>query len=496
MRALLATAAVAGLAAILEPNAYPSYDYAFALASAQDVLAGRGSGYEVDVFSPVPHPLTLIEALAVVPLGDLAFPVLTAVALMAFGLLCWSLFKIGCAIASRPVGILAAAVVFTSPVIFELAVRTNGDVVFAALVAAALALEVTQPRRARPVLAVLALAGLLRPEAWLLAGAYWMYVAPRAPGRERVALAALVGFAPVAWMASDALLTGDPFHSAELTRGYTKKAQASVSLDDLWTAFHSSMGWPVLAGALAGTALAGRTRARPAVAPLVTASALFIATVAPAVLGESPVLRRYLVVPSVVAGLFFAFACLGWTGPGRGSRAWRVAGVCGLLFAVAVVAGQRLDKWDGHRHAQGRRVALLEHLRTFATAPLARSYLAEPGCRPVLTPGYGYRPYLRFWLDVPPRAVAFQFVDASPPRGVVLLPTARDGYQRVMLADVGRRARANVLGAARFGSRFRLVARSAGWELYAGAACRRAVATRSGPTTVAGGASSAHGARS
>jgi hypothetical protein len=42
--AVVFVAAVAGFAAVLEPNAYPSYDYAFVLASAQDVLEGRPTG--------------------------------------------------------------------------------------------------------------------------------------------------------------------------------------------------------------------------------------------------------------------------------------------------------------------------------------------------------------------------------------------------------------------------------------------------------------------
>ena len=42
----------------------------------------------------------------------------------------------------------------------------------------ALLLEIRQPRRGWPVLAMLSLAGLLRPEAWVLAGLYWLYLFP------------------------------------------------------------------------------------------------------------------------------------------------------------------------------------------------------------------------------------------------------------------------------------------------------------------------------
>ncbi|MDQ3630864.1 MAG: hypothetical protein M3417_06255, partial [Actinomycetota bacterium] len=170
--AVLFVAAVAGLAALLEPNAYPSYDYAFVLASAQDVLEGRATGYTVPLYSPVPHPLTLVLSLAAVPFGDGAFAIFTVLGLAALGLLCWALLRIGSLLGSWPAGLLAAAIVFTSPPIFELAARNPGDVGFAALVAAATAAEVARPRRGAAVLVLLALAGLLRPEAWLLAGLY------------------------------------------------------------------------------------------------------------------------------------------------------------------------------------------------------------------------------------------------------------------------------------------------------------------------------------
>jgi hypothetical protein len=475
LAAVIGVTGVAGLAAILEPNAYPSYDYAFALASAQDVLAGRGTGYEVPVYSPVSHPLTLLEALAVVPLGDLAFPVFTAVALLALGLLCLSVFRIGAAIASWHVGLLAAAIVFTSPVIFELSVRTYGDIAFAALMTAALALEIERPRRGWPVLAVLALAGLLRPEAWLFSAAYWLYLAPPLAWRDRIGLSAIAAAAPTLWLTADFLLTGDPLHSAEVARVYTEKADATTSPHDVWVAVRSLTGWPILVGALAGIALAWRRGTRELRLLLVVGAGAFAATVAPSFLGESPVLRRYLVVPGAVLSLLFAVACLGWTGSRSSAPAWRAAGTGLLLLAVVVLAGARADHWDGHRHAQERRVTFLEHLRRWATDTPQRAYLTAPGCRPIRVPGYAYRPFLRYWLDVPPRAVSFYVPDATPLDGIVLLPTPADHYQSLMLIHVGRQMRDNFLGDPRFSKRFHRVAATARWELYAGKACRRAV---------------------
>jgi hypothetical protein len=474
--AVVFVAAVAGLAAVLEPNAYPSYDYAFVLASAQDVLEGRPTGYEVPVYSPVPHPLTLVCALAAVPFGDGAFAIFTVLGLASLGLLCWALLRIGALLGSWPAGLLAAALVFTSPPIFELAARNPGDVGFAALVAVATAAELARPRRGAAVLVLLALAGLLRPEAWLLAGLYWLYLLPARESPERLRLAALAAAAPLAWMATDALLTGDPLHSIEVTRVYTDKAAATASLHEVWKTLTSVSGWPLVLGALAGVALAWRDGRRTVAVPLVAGAVALLTTVAPSLLGESPVLGRYLVFPAAMIAVLFALAALGWTGA-RSAKAARSAGGLALAaLAIVVLANDRERSWDSHRRNQEERVALVDHLEAWATARAQRAYLTAPACHPIRVPGYGYRPYLRYWLNVPARAVAFSFRDAAPTRGIVLLPTPADDYQRRMLVSVGRTTRANVLAGPRFAERFRRVARTSRWELYAVPGCRRAAA--------------------
>ena len=70
-----------------------------------------------------------------------------------------------------------------------------------------------------PVLVLLGLAGLLRPEAWLLAGAYWLYLLPALDRRrDGSRSAALVAAAPVLWALSDLVVTGEPLHSLTSTR--------------------------------------------------------------------------------------------------------------------------------------------------------------------------------------------------------------------------------------------------------------------------------------
>ena len=229
-------------------------------------------------------------------------------------------------------------------------------------------------------------------------------------------------------------------------------------------------------GALAAIALAWRDGRRGVVLPLVAGAVALTATVAPSLLGESPVLRRYLVLPAAMIAGLFALAALGWTGARNAKPAWAAGGLALAALAIVVLAGDRARSWESHRRDQEERVALIDRLKPWVTARPQRVYLTAPACHPIRIPGYGYRPYLRYWLDVPARAVAFRFHDAAPQRGTVLLPTPADGYQRRMLAGIGRTTRANVLAQPGFSKRFRRVSRTSRWELYAAPDCRRAVA--------------------
>lgn len=92
------------------------------------------------------------------------------------------------------------------------------DVPFLAFVLWAAALEACRPREGTGVLVLLALAGLLRPEAWLLSAVVVLYCATGADRRQVLRWAAWAALAPVTWLALDLLLTGDPLYSLHATR--------------------------------------------------------------------------------------------------------------------------------------------------------------------------------------------------------------------------------------------------------------------------------------
>lgn len=480
---------MAGLAYLLEGHAYPSYDYAFALSSAQDILHGRTTGYDVAIYSPVPHALTMGISLLTVPLGSATLPVFVIVALLALGLLVASVLRIGTLLGGPGVGALAAVLVFTNPALFELGVRTYGDVWFASLVLAALALELHRPRRGWPVLGVLTLAGLLRPEGWGLAAAYWLYLFPARSWRERIALACLVALAPLLWSAMDVGLTGDPLHSIRHTETYTARAHRLLTVDSLWTALTAVSSTVIVLGAIPGAALAWHADRRRTILVLAVGLGTFTLTVAPAITGSTPVLRRYLLVPGSLATVFFAFACVGWAGRARdawrdrstSTAAWVLAGVTLLGFAVALGAGGRVRSWNADRRAQRARVSALEDLRGWVASGTARAYLRDPACHPIRTPGYSFRPYLRLWTDVPPRSVSFDLADFVPNGRLLLLPTTTADYEATMLGDLGRSSRKAITADPRFARGYRRVAGDRRWDLYADVGCRRTVGRRAAP---------------
>src|SRR5436309_3248203 len=73
-------------------------------------------------------------------------------------------------------------------------------------------------RRGWPVLVLLGLAGLLRPEAWLFLAAYWLWLFPALDWPARLRYAALAAAAPAIWLLSDLLVTGDALWSLHGTR--------------------------------------------------------------------------------------------------------------------------------------------------------------------------------------------------------------------------------------------------------------------------------------
>ena len=73
------------------------------------------------------------------------------------------------------VGLFAALLVLSRFFVENLAAQGYLDITYVALIVWAIVLEVARPRRGTAVFVLLAAAGLLRPDAWVLSGAYWLW---------------------------------------------------------------------------------------------------------------------------------------------------------------------------------------------------------------------------------------------------------------------------------------------------------------------------------
>ena len=95
------------------------------------------------------------------------------------------------------VGWVAALLLLSRFFVESLATQGYLDISYLALIIWAVALEAERPRRGTPVFLLLAAAGLLRPDAWVMAGAYWLWCSWRADNRTRLRYLALVAIGPL-----------------------------------------------------------------------------------------------------------------------------------------------------------------------------------------------------------------------------------------------------------------------------------------------------------
>src|SRR3954451_15511623 len=161
-----AAAGIGALAWLIFSRAFVNYDTLYALIWGRDLAHGRTPDYDVTL-APTPHPLAEAVGLVLSPLGeDGAYAGMLLLAMLAFGALVWGVYLLGAQCFGWAAGALAAFVVATREPFISQGVRAYVDVPFLALVVAAAVLEARRERRGTPVLVLLGLAGLLRPEAW------------------------------------------------------------------------------------------------------------------------------------------------------------------------------------------------------------------------------------------------------------------------------------------------------------------------------------------
>jgi hypothetical protein len=174
----------------------------------------RGEAPLVGYLPTTPKPLAIGLAAVASPLpAERAFGVVVVLALAA---IVASLFTVGSRQRGAIAGVVAVGAFASIPRLNEAIAFGPADAVGAALILIALALS------GRPRLSCLILAGLLRPEAWLLsalAGA----TETRGSAPRRAAAAVICGVLPAAlWSACDLAISGDPLTSLHRALAITK----------------------------------------------------------------------------------------------------------------------------------------------------------------------------------------------------------------------------------------------------------------------------------
>ena len=264
------------------------------------------------------------------------------------------------------------------------------------------------PRRAaaRPCSALLVLAGLMRPEAWVLAGLYFLWMWPAAD-TPAPAAARRDGRRGAAALGAVATCSSPATRCTPCTARPTSprpSTAAATSLDaPYWTAqyYGYTLREPLVIGIPIGLCFAWRHRRREAILPLVVVAAMTLVFMVGPIFGL-PLIGRYVRTPSVLLTPFYGLAGAGLLllADAAARRRWTLIGIATAALSVAFLPWhvgmladleRRLDR-DGRMY---------EELRAAARAPAVRDAVARCGGR-ISASDYRPLPHLRYWLGTDP----------------------------------------------------------------------------------------------
>jgi len=394
-----AALALAALALFVTVPAYSAFDSIYSLVWGQELLRGELPSFDA-YRAPTQHPLWVALTTVLAPLGEAGSRAVVGVCIAGFVALVIGGFRLGTAVFGEAVGWIFALLLLSRLDYGFFAARGYIDIPFLALIVWAAALEAEKPRRGTSVFALLACAGLLRPEAWLLSGAYALYLLYAERRLPRPAEVAWVLVAPLIWTGSDWLVTGDPLYSSNYTTRSALSLGRRVPVEELPARLARFMNDltkpPVLAAGLIGIVLSFilvRPRAK-----LALPSFLFvfgIATFLALSVRGFAVINRYLVVSALALTLFAAFTLGGWTAlQARGRAVWAV----GSLLVIVLGAGWTLSRFNFEHvrwELRSRQIVHADMVKLLNDPAVA----AGRRCGPVTVPNHKLVPDVRYLLD-------------------------------------------------------------------------------------------------
>lgn len=379
---------------------YTTFDSTYTLLWGREILDGELPTFDA-YRAPTQHPLWLLVGVFFALFGNAGDRLLVIGTIACFVFMIAGVYSLGRRSFTVAIGVVAAALVVLRYDYWLLAIRGYLDVPFMALILWAAAWEVSRPRRGTAVMVLLFLAGLLRPEAWIIAGVYWLYLFPGSSWGRRFWMAVLVAGAPLIWIATDFIVTGDPLFSQTHTSSVSEELERQAGL---FTAMKLGViyladlaGAPLALLGLAGTLLAIWFTPRRAAIPLALLAAglgtFFLISI-----GGLSVIPRYMILPALMV-LFFAGVALGGFSMASSAnlkRAWVLLAVL-VVGASAFFTLQRsnfspvIADLRFREEAQGALISLLNEPQVQAAVK----------CGPVLTPNHRMAPDVRWELDLP-----------------------------------------------------------------------------------------------
>ena len=361
---------------------YPTYDSFYALLWGRDLLHLHLPDFKV-YRGPTEHPLAIAFGMFCSLFGQGGARLMVLGSIASFVALVAGVYRLARLCFGPVVGMFAGLLMLSRFFDENLAAQGYLDISYIALIVWAVALEVEKPRRGVPVFLLLAAAGLLRPDAWVLSGVYWLWCAwpagrvRRARGggvsgerpsrggsldnessvidrgapidnRKRLEYLALAAIAPLVWVGADAVVTGNPLYSLHSTAGLAQELGRTQGFSSVvasvWTYSVRIDKLPVVLGGLIGVPIAVWLAPRRVIVPLAVLVLLVFVFVAEGAVGAS-VIDRYMMGAGAVLIVFCAVAIGGWSMLERGSklrRAW-VAGAAVLVLYGAVAAATTLS---------------------------------------------------------------------------------------------------------------------------------------------------------
>ncbi len=326
---------------------YPTYDSFYALLWGRDLLHLHLPDFHV-YRGPTEHPLAIAFGAFCSIFGQGGARLMVFASIASFVALVAGVYRAGRLCFGPVVGAVAGLLVLSRFFIENLAAQGYLDISYVALVVWAAALEIERPRRGPLVFALLAAAGLLRPDAWLLSGLYWLWCALPADNSTRLRYLAFAAIAPVLWLGVDAAVTGNPLYSLHSTSGLAAELGRTQSFSEVlsstWSYAVRIDKLPVVLGSIAGALIAIWLAPRRVLVLLVLLASLLFVFVAEGAAGSS-VVDRYMIGSAVAMLLFCAVAVGGWSMLRQGTALRRVwmAGAALLVIYGGVSAARTLS---------------------------------------------------------------------------------------------------------------------------------------------------------